>query len=227
MTDFLNDKGAYLFQKRDFTATISKALTDLTPQEKVAQRFALAKQSGDMKDFVDYIKDHAKGTCMEIGVRDGASSSAFLSGLQGKEGVLLSVDVQDCSGLFAGHPQWKFIQSSSQNPKLRVPELDVLLIDGDHTREGYRADLERYFPLVKPGGLILSHDIDPNPSRTLESVPGSDYPSFAIRDEYFAFAARHNLEHFQLPGENGMGVLVKGEPVESDESWEASAALQK
>lgn len=226
MDNFL---GRSLFSQRDFTATISKALTDLTPQEKVAQRFALAKQSGDMKDFVDYIKDHAKGTCMEIGVRDGASTASFLSGLddKGGTGVLLSVDIADCGALFQGHPRWKFIQSSSQNPKLRVPELDVLLIDGDHTREGYRADLERYFPLVKPGGLILSHDIDPNPSRTLEAVPGSDYPSFAIRDEYFAFAARHNLEHYQLPGENGMGVLVKGEPVESDESWEASAALQK
>src|SRR5258708_22885379 len=124
-----------------------------------------------MKDFIPWIKEHAAGTCLEIGVRNGASTSAFLSGLEKNGGVLLSVDTADCSQLFAGHPQWKFIQTNSQNPKLHVPELDVLLIDGDHTREGYRADLEKFYPMVKPGGYILSHDIDPEPRMTLEEVP--------------------------------------------------------
>lgn len=39
------------------------------------------------------------------------------------------------------------------------PLVDVLAIDGDHTYEGVWADLEMYGPLVKPGGLILLHDI--------------------------------------------------------------------
>lgn len=36
---------------------------------------------------------------------------------------------------------------------------DALVIDGDHTVEGVRTDLAMYGPLVRPGGLILLHDI--------------------------------------------------------------------
>jgi predicted O-methyltransferase YrrM len=37
--------------------------------------------------------------------------------------------------------------------------LDVLLIDGDHSYDGVRRDFELYTPLVRPGGLIILHDI--------------------------------------------------------------------
>jgi hypothetical protein len=213
--------------KRDYIATVKSALTELTPQDKVELRYASACRQGDIKDFAPWIMEHAKGTILEIGTRDGGSTSAFLKGVQQNGGVVLSVDTADCSGLFAGHPQWSFIQTSSQNPKLHVPPLDMVLVDGDHSREGYRADLERFFPLVKPGGLILSHDIAPDPSLTLEALPGSDRPSKYIRDEYFSFAHANNLEHYELPGENGMGVLVKPTCIESEESWQASEALTK
>lgn len=38
-------------------------------------------------------------------------------------------------------------------------KLDYFLIDGDHTYEGVRSDFEMYSPLVRPGGVILFHDI--------------------------------------------------------------------
>jgi cephalosporin hydroxylase len=37
--------------------------------------------------------------------------------------------------------------------------VDALIIDGDHTYAGVSDDLGRYGPLVRPGGLILLHDI--------------------------------------------------------------------
>jgi cephalosporin hydroxylase len=37
--------------------------------------------------------------------------------------------------------------------------VDVLLIDGDHSREGVLADWHAYGPLVRPGGLVALHDI--------------------------------------------------------------------
>jgi len=36
----------------------------------------------------------------------------------------------------------------------------VLIVDGDHTLAGVRADLAMYGPLVRPGGLVLIHDIN-------------------------------------------------------------------
>jgi hypothetical protein len=37
---------------------------------------------------------------------------------------------------------------------------DMIFIDGDHSYEGVRSDLDNYFPKMKPGGYILGHDID-------------------------------------------------------------------
>lgn len=43
--------------------------------------------------------------------------------------------------------------------KLGGELLDVLFIDGDHSYEGCMADWADYGPLVRPGGLVIFHDI--------------------------------------------------------------------
>ncbi len=37
--------------------------------------------------------------------------------------------------------------------------IDFLFIDGDHSYEGVKADYDNYFSLVRPGGVIVFHDI--------------------------------------------------------------------
>ena len=37
--------------------------------------------------------------------------------------------------------------------------VDVLLVDGDHSYDGARLDWQMYSPMVRPGGLVLLHDI--------------------------------------------------------------------
>ena len=54
----------------------------------------------------------------------------------------------------------------------------------------------------------MAHDICPEPGQTFEDA-GGDYPSVAIREEYFAFIAEHGLKHEELPGRYGMGVIHK------------------
>ena len=49
---------------------------------------------------------------------------------------------------------------------------DVLFIDADHTYEGVAADYHGYRPVVRPGGLIVFHDIVPHPY----------VPSVGVRD---------------------------------------------
>ncbi|MBW1798178.1 MAG: class I SAM-dependent methyltransferase, partial [Deltaproteobacteria bacterium] len=41
--------------------------------------------------------------------------------------------------------------------------LDFAFIDGDHTYEGVTSDFLNYGPLVRPGGIIVFHDILPCP----------------------------------------------------------------
>lgn len=45
---------------------------------------------------------------------------------------------------------------------LRDEPLDVLFIDGDHTYEGVKADFDLYARLVRPGGIVALHDINPD-----------------------------------------------------------------
>lgn len=40
--------------------------------------------------------------------------------------------------------------------------VDLLYIDGDHSFEGVAADFRLYTPLVRPGGLVVLHDIVPD-----------------------------------------------------------------
>lgn len=49
--------------------------------------------------------------------------------------------------------------------QLQGVQADVLFIDGDHTYGGARADYVAYRSLVRPGGLIVLHDIVPHPGR--------------------------------------------------------------
>ena len=44
----------------------------------------------------------------------------------------------------------------------RGEKLDFLFIDGDHSYDGVKADFEMYAPMVRPGGLIAFHDINPD-----------------------------------------------------------------
>jgi predicted O-methyltransferase YrrM len=41
-------------------------------------------------------------------------------------------------------------------------DLDVLYLDGDHSYDGIKADFELFSPLVRPGGIIVFHDIVPD-----------------------------------------------------------------
>jgi len=39
--------------------------------------------------------------------------------------------------------------------------VDVLFIDGDHSSKGVTADSNNYVPMVRPGGLVVFHDLGP------------------------------------------------------------------
>ena len=51
--------------------------------------------------------------------------------------------------------------ASAVDAALAGRTVDVLFIDGDHSAEGVRADVADYVPLVRPGGLVVMHDVGP------------------------------------------------------------------
>lgn len=41
-------------------------------------------------------------------------------------------------------------------------KIDFLFIDGDHSYDGVKADFELFSPMVRPGGVVAFHDINPD-----------------------------------------------------------------
>ena len=56
--------------------------------------------------------------------------------------------------------------------------LDFVFLDADHSREGVAADLEAWWPKIRPGGLVAGHDWE-NP----------DFPGFGVEEAVLAFLA--------------------------------------
>jgi len=136
------------------------------PQELNDVKRKGANMGGFVPLLYSVATDYKKGarTILEIGTRWGTSTLAFLHGIHDrghKNLKLYSMDIEDCTGVVKDpelKKHWEFMQGDSKT----LPwdkEIDVLLIDGDHSYEGVKADYERFEPFVKEGGIILMHDV--------------------------------------------------------------------
>jgi predicted O-methyltransferase YrrM len=164
--------------------------------------------SEDLFVHFPYFRSVANGNILEIGVKYGESTRAFVLGLEENDpgGHVWSVDIDlSCSGIFnhEWNPFWTFIGANSEDKVSvlsHIPDgtrFDVLFIDGDHSFEGCYADLVNYVPLVKPGGLVLVHDIRPN--------DGYSFPGVRTAFEKFEKNTRW-VSEVRL-NSNGLGVL--------------------
>ena len=194
------------FSRQDYIATVEQALNS-TYGSPIQKRYAQGLKEGDMKDFLPTLRSLAKGEILEIGVRDGASTSALLLGLEEHGGHLYSIDIQNCSQLWS-HAQWTFEKMDSQQASFPEHRFDMALIDGDHSAEGFRRDLENCLRWVRPGGMILCHDISPLPNYTQEAA-GGDWPSQYVGEEFFKMVKQRQLRYSIYPGAWGLGVIVK------------------
>lgn len=167
--------------------------------------------SGDMYEFIQFLRHRAKGNILEIGVRDGVSTASFLLGLEKNGGHLWSLDIDAKCGELFNHPQWTFIHSDSTKEDLErdkqiITPLDILFIDGDHTHPAVDHDLNHWSKLVRKGGMILVHDIVPPPNVTPKMI-AEGWGTEDVRDAYHAFIIKTGATHFELPGKFGMGVI--------------------
>lgn len=147
-------------------------------------RFRALQRRGEIVGLIGRVQELRPRRVVEIGTCRGGTLLMFARS-SAPDATLVSVDLP--RGPWGGgypwyrRPWYRAFAGPGQRIELlrrnshdeatrdRVRDLlggepiDLLFIDGDHTYEGARRDFELYSPLVRPGGLIGLHDINPGP----------------------------------------------------------------
>lgn len=147
-------------------------------------------------------------TVIELGVRTGNSTAAFLAALEGR-GRLWSVDVAipQVPAYWHALPEWRLLVTDDVTPEAVAAcpnAADVLFIDTSHLYDHTLAELRLYVPKVRPGGIVLMHD-----TSLEKTVFGPPWPD--VSRALDAYCAEAGLEWYQHPGtpdwSSGLGVI--------------------
>jgi len=139
---------------------------------------------------------------IELGVRSGNSTAAFLAGLEHGGGELWSVDITDpdVPAAWRDLPFWHLHTGDDTSPeaiKFCPDEADVLFIDTSHAYGHTMTELEVYVPKLRPGGVALLHDTCAGPYGSWPDVPR------ALDD----WTRQAGLEWYNHPWWHGLGVI--------------------
>lgn len=173
----------------------------------------LADPRIDTWEYLGYFRKMARGNVLEIGTRWGVSTTCFLAGVQDNGGFVYSIDINpQCASLFPNHPQWTFVLGDSVKDTddilKHIPlHLDVLFIDGDHSYESVLSDLRTYGSLVKKGGLMLVHDVNPD-GITKDLEAKGWVPEPGAKRAFEEYTSENDFQSVTiLSGRAGLGVI--------------------
>lgn len=179
---------------------------------------ARASVWSDIQDWLPTLYETVAGyphaTVLELGVRRGNSTAAFLAALEDVGGQLWSVDVRTPAvpPLFWQCGLWTCRIGDDCDPVIAdaLPaQLDVLFIDTSHHYDHTLAELRLYVPRVRPGGTVLMHDTE------LEQPEGFDGEPFPVARAIDTYCAEAGLAWDNRPGCFGLGVIhIAKEPDE-------------
>jgi predicted O-methyltransferase YrrM len=204
----------------------TNALLD-RPKEMIAETFHYCDNFlspiqviDELAQLLDDVKSLHPQTVLEIGTHRGGTLYLWTR-LAQPNATLISIDLP--GGKFGGGyspfriPIYKKFARANQTLHLlradshaaTTPEqterllaghpIDFLFIDGDHTYDGVKNDYQMYSPLVRPGGLIVFHDIAGN------------YADTQVKRFWDTLTPTHpHREYIANPGgQYGIGLLQK------------------
>ncbi|MBS1707756.1 MAG: class I SAM-dependent methyltransferase [Armatimonadetes bacterium] len=107
-------------------------------------------------------------TVVELGTCQGGSALFMLLDLP-EDGTLTTIDVAARPEFLAScmdDPRLRLVEGSSTDPalpeRLGLRDVDLLFVDTDHTCAQVAAELAKWLPLVRPGGVIAFDDVHMN-----------------------------------------------------------------
>jgi predicted O-methyltransferase YrrM len=153
----------------------------LRPSRQLAREAVHAgamQKVGELAGLARMVRSERPSTVLEIGSFIGGTLGLFCK-LAEADALLVSVDlpsnyggatVAELEALARANQRVVAVRRDSHADETRAEveqllagrQVDVLMIDGDHSYEGVRRDFELYAPLVRPAGLIAFHDIVPH-----------------------------------------------------------------
>lgn len=147
------------------------------------------------------------GQCkvIELGVRDGDSTVAFLAAAELTGGHVWSVDIDPDCGFTKRDPQpeshlWTFAGHDSRSTAAQAATPDdahVVLIDSSHDYAQTCTELLIYLDKLRGGGMLLMHDVGhPEYGPPVRAALDEILPQFGIDWGWTEYG-----------GENGLGVV--------------------
>ena len=116
------------------------------------------------KYFLRHLIETNSFTSMcEVGVRDGRTTFYLLDKIPTLK--IYAVDL-DAKLFYNDTVKQKYkdrlipIQGNSGNVADKIPNVDLVFIDADHSYKGCYKDIKVYSPKVNKGGILSGHDID-------------------------------------------------------------------
>lgn len=120
---------------------------------------------------------------LEIGMWKGFTARGFKAFIEGHGGTIdyWGIDpglLEEPESPFEGA---HFIKGKSEECFHLFPgKYDIVLVDGNHSRNGVILDTFNYEPLVEPHGFMLFHDTNPKGQGTGHEYTGPKIPQFGI-----------------------------------------------
>lgn len=174
-----------------------------------------SQNNGDMMYHVHTIHSIARGInakiIVDLGVRNGQATRALLYAAKQAGGRVWSVDIEDCSYVCPSEfkDNWFFFQMSTDDffnqiiyPKKM--EIDLLLIDADHSYEQSKIDFENYSQCIRTNGIVIMHDTYPAKEcrKKWPGGAGGVWKTWQEIDE-------NNWDKLILPYSSGIGIARK------------------
>ena len=118
--------------------------------------------------FYRHVEKIQPKVIVEIGIKEGGNLKVLSTHLD-KDGLAVGIDPRQeipwamddaaCPVHHIKGDSHRELTIATLEVLLNGREIDVLFIDGDHSKEGMLQDFADYSPLVRVGGIIAVHDI--------------------------------------------------------------------
>jgi predicted O-methyltransferase YrrM len=222
----VNSYRRYRNLRRDFAllrrqAAACKSLEEQVDLIRSHKIFGAIQQRSEITGLLEILRQNPPRYVCEIGTASGGTLF-LLTKVCRPDALLLSVDLglsfERClvHARFTSNKQ-RIVSirgdSRTSQTLARVQSLlnglplDLLFIDGDHSYAGVKADFANYSPLVRPGGLIVLHDIVPDYG-TRHGKPTVNYTG-GVPVFWQELKTKHKTSEFiEDPEQDGYGIGI-------------------